>query len=273
MTATGRSSKLSPSSDNYPTPGWCVRRFLEKWPSLSDAGLRWLEPCAGDGSIIRAVDDFREARKMKPIQWTALELRNTADDLRAAVNHEGRSGDVIVRANFVGKRIVRVARCGKITSKIIDCPEDRFVLPGRFERSGAKPFDVVIMNPPFLLTMAFLMRCLELADTVIMLQRQNFIGGKKRNRWMLTHHPDFYMLPDRISFSGDGATDAIGHGWYTWEGEAIEGGTDDAGLFRLLRHTAAAERKADFPRIGLRRPTPTTPTLMRTRTRRKKKAA
>lgn len=276
MTATGRSSKLSPSADNYPTPGWCVRRFLEAWPSLAHVGTRWLEPCAGDGSIIRAVDEFREARGMTPLEWTAVEYRPTGDDLRAAVHYGGRGGNVFVRADFVGKRIVRIVRPGegdkvKITSKVIATPNERFVFPDSITRPApsktAKPFDVAITNPPFLLTMAFLTRCLELADVVVMLQRQNFIGGKKRNRWMRAHHPDFYMLPDRISFSGDGSTDAIGHGWYTWEDLDAEG----AGIFRLLEHTPTAERKADFPRIGLRRPIPTDRT--RVRVRRKKKAA
>lgn len=280
MTATGRSSKLSPSADNYPTPGWCIRRFLEEWPSFANVGTRWLEPCAGDGSIIRAVDDYREQRGMEAIEWTAVEYRPTGDDLRAAVHYDDRPGNVFVRADFVGKRIVRIAKPGpgdkmKISSKIIATPDERFDFPAAVLTQrvseygpGTKPFDVAIMNPPFLLTMAFLMRCLELADIVVMLQRQNFIGGKKRNRWVRANHPDFYMLPDRISFSGDGSTDAIGHGWYTWEDRDAEG----AGIFRLLEHTPTAERKADRPRIGLRRPIPSSPTRVRVR-RRKKKAA
>jgi hypothetical protein len=50
MSSTGRGTKREPN-DNYPTPGWCVRRLLEAWRPLEPAVL--VEPCCGDGAIIR----------------------------------------------------------------------------------------------------------------------------------------------------------------------------------------------------------------------------
>ena len=40
--------------DFYPTPVWCVHRLLDR---VRLPGRRWLDPCAGDGAIVRAVPD------------------------------------------------------------------------------------------------------------------------------------------------------------------------------------------------------------------------
>lgn len=64
MSATNRGA-VRRAMDYYPTPAWCVRRILEAVPLPRG---RWVEPSAGDGSIvreIRAAADF----------VTALELR------------------------------------------------------------------------------------------------------------------------------------------------------------------------------------------------------
>ena len=53
--------------DYYPTPGWCVDRLMD---ALELPGGRWLEPCAGDGAIVRAV----EARRTD-ITWTTVDVR------------------------------------------------------------------------------------------------------------------------------------------------------------------------------------------------------
>ena len=42
--------------DYYPTPSWCVRALLE---TVDLPTGTWLEPTAGDGAIIRAVDEYR----------------------------------------------------------------------------------------------------------------------------------------------------------------------------------------------------------------------
>lgn len=41
------------AADNYPTPPWCTRRILEAlWPD-GLGGLHIVEPCAGEGAIVR----------------------------------------------------------------------------------------------------------------------------------------------------------------------------------------------------------------------------
>src|SRR6185436_16791253 len=66
MSATGRGERLDKSgNDYYGTPHWCVDRFLEKIQLPS--GL-WVEPGAGKGNIIRAVNSIRN-----DIDWIAIE--------------------------------------------------------------------------------------------------------------------------------------------------------------------------------------------------------
>ncbi len=70
MSSTNR-GRARHRADNYPTPSWCVRRLLEV-VALPREG-RWLEPCAGDGAIIRATPPGPT--------WTAMELRPECEPL------------------------------------------------------------------------------------------------------------------------------------------------------------------------------------------------
>lgn len=69
MSATNRGAKRA-GHDNYPTPAYAVRRLLEAVPI---PGGRWLEPGAGSGAIIRAVNERRQ-----DVAWTAVEVRKRA---------------------------------------------------------------------------------------------------------------------------------------------------------------------------------------------------
>ena len=64
MSATGRGKKRR-LHDDYPTPKWCVDRLME---AINLPGGRWIEPCAGEGNIIRSLPDK---------DWTAVELRES----------------------------------------------------------------------------------------------------------------------------------------------------------------------------------------------------
>lgn len=66
MSATNRGGARS-EADYYPTPAWCVDRLLEE---LELPGGLWLEPGAGEGHIIRAVNAWRD-----DVRWRAIELR------------------------------------------------------------------------------------------------------------------------------------------------------------------------------------------------------
>lgn len=62
-----KEKRLGGEHESYPTPSWCVDRLLEEC-SLPPG--RWLEPSAGDGAIIRAVN-----ARIPDVEWTACEIR------------------------------------------------------------------------------------------------------------------------------------------------------------------------------------------------------
>ena len=75
---------------------------------------------------------------------------------------------------------------------------------------------LIITNPPFKLALEFINRSLELADTVAMLLRLNFLGSQKRAPFWRTHPCGVYVLPRRPSFTEDNRTDSTEYAWFVW---------------------------------------------------------
>lgn len=86
MSSTSRGGKRN-ESDYYPTPAWCVHRLLEK---VNLPAGKWLEPCAGHGDIIAAVNETRS-----DVIWTANELRTDTEALLTPMAKTVRIGDYI----------------------------------------------------------------------------------------------------------------------------------------------------------------------------------
>lgn len=77
--------------------------------------------------------------------------------------------------------------------------------------------DIIVTNPPFSIAQEFITHALELADTVIMLLRVNFLGSQKRYPFWVNNEPKaLYILSKRPSFTGTG-TDSTEYAWYIWE--------------------------------------------------------
>jgi len=172
VSATGRGAKRS-DADFYPTPASATLAILR---ALALPGGRWLEPSAGDGAIIRAVNAMRS-----DVRWTACELRMECAPRLAAVD---RTAEIVAGVNFL---------TADITQR----------------------FDVALLNPPFCDAVAFIAKCLDCADWVVALERVNFLGSAGRNRFWREHAPDLYLLPERPSFTGEG-TDATEYAWFVW---------------------------------------------------------
>lgn len=171
MSATNRGGTRN-EADFYPTPAWCVHRLLE---TVSLPGGVWLEPAAGDGALIRAVN-----QKRSDIQWAAMDIRPEMEDpCRAA-------GADFMTADFPA----------------LQYQGDRFA--------------VAITNPPYSLAQEFIEQGLQVAETVIMLLRLNYLAGGKRADFMRAMPPDVYVLPNRPSFTG-GGTDATEYAWFIWK--------------------------------------------------------
>lgn len=164
--------------DFYETPPDAVQRLLERlWLPKGD----WLEPSAGTGNIIRAVDAARRYR----VNWYACEL-NPAH---------------------------RKALLSVVDGPQLYCGYD--FLSGDF--TGCN-FDVAIANPPFSKALEFVQEMLLIADHVVALLRLNFLESQKRAEFFATEMPDIYVLPNRPSFTGNG-TDRTAYAWFHWTPE------------------------------------------------------
>lgn len=77
--------------------------------------------------------------------------------------------------------------------------------------------DLIFTNPPYSIAQEFVEHSLEVADTVIMLLRINFLGAQKRYKFFFENEPDaLYVLSKRPSFTGKG-TDSTEYAWYIWQ--------------------------------------------------------
>ena len=207
MSSTARGG-IRNVADNYPTPGWTVHRLLEK--CKLPAG-HWLEPGGGEGSIIRAANEYRT-----DITWWSTELREEArDHLTTAVG----SPDRVSIGNYLE---------GPLTFPV-----------------ATPRFAAALGNPPFRLAREFIERSLLYADNVVMLLRLNFLGSDARCEWMQKSPPDCYVLPNRPPFRGSGS-DSIEYAWMHWEGFKQRG----FGLFRVLNTTPLDVRK-EYKRLQI----------------------
>lgn len=116
MSSTNRRDRGGEGRDYFPTPAWCVHRLLEACPL---SGGDWLEPAAGDGAIIRAVNE-----KRSNVRWWAnephqkpvgIQARITSLDFRAIDPAAEAAVDVIITNPPFGlafKDDHRCPRCG-----------------------------------------------------------------------------------------------------------------------------------------------------------------
>ena len=101
-------------------------------------------------------------------------------------------------------------------------PRMRGVKAGDFLQIPPVPeYDVIITNPPYSLALEFVQRALEWRrdeySIVAMLLRVNFLGSRKRAKWLRDHPPRLHVTPRRPCFTGDGKTDATEYAWFVWK--------------------------------------------------------
>lgn len=210
MNRTGR-GKRKKLLENYETPEWAVHRLLESieigvHPSCA-RNARWLEPCAGRGNIIKAVNNYwgRTAK----INWTAIEANPR-----------------------------NVQRLRKIIS-----PE-RVIHGNYFDQKLRKGYAVIISNPAFTIAYEVIQKSLLYADYVIMLLRIEWLSTAKRHDFISAHVPDVYVLPNRPSYTGDGNTDSSEYGWFIWPPKNTDFRVRTVGKIKILNLTDKATRKA-----------------------------
>jgi len=203
VSATNRSAERL-ALDDYPTPRWCVHRLLEVYELR---GGLWLEPCAGAGSILRAVAEVRsdvlwQANDLNPDHYRTLGRR---DDVRLVMGDDAR--EIVVHPEVV----------------------------------------VAITNPPFGPSLDILRHLLDAGVRLpIFLQRLNWAAGPRRELFRALK-PSSLVLPDRPSFMDlyevekpdvlKAQTDSIEYAWFVFDGR---------GEFRVLGDTPSEVRAAEI---------------------------
>lgn len=254
MTSSGRGDRRGGLDDDYRTPAWCVRRLMDtgKTPLSADfteeSRPLWCDPCAGDGAIPNAVNEWRRAHGLVLPRWFLIEVRPAMEEALHAVDGVMR----VVIDDAVGARVRQAVVNGKVRPVV------------EYQRKAASvdaSVKLSIFNPPFPLAMLFWKRFRYFGAAAFMLQRGNFCGGEERHD-DFADLPDRYDLPNRVDFTGDGRTDSIGHSWY---GLPRINGTPS---WTLLGLTPIDERRGDRPLVSRDRPMPTGEGRLKKRRRR-----
>jgi hypothetical protein len=199
VSATNRGAKRKPG-DFYETHAWCVERFTE---ALRLPGGRWLEPAAGRGAIVRAVN-------RPDVVWDAVELSQENWQRIEGVTGVTVHGDFLQVAEQMKALVV-------------------------------EPYEVVMTNPPYSLAQEFIEACFPLARHVVMLLRINFLASEARAGFMRAFPPDIYVLPNRPDFTGGGG-DSTEYAWFHWDMERPRSESDGGRVF-VLNTTPLRVRK------------------------------
>lgn len=161
--------------DDFPSPRWPVHRLLEAYQL---PGGVWLEPCAGEGSIIKAVNEFRS-----DVIWLANEINPGCESSLLAIPN---------------MHAVAVSDARQLTL-------------------ACAPPAVIITNPPFMYAEEILERCLSIKSLTIFLKRIDWCTGPRAEIYRQLS-PSLYALPNRPSFTDDGKTDSSDYAWHVFDG-------------------------------------------------------
>ena len=164
--------------DYYATPQWCVEILLAHCDL--PAG-EWLEPCAGEGAIIDAVNDCRS-----DVQWSAGEIQ----------------------PQFMG-----VLQSKARTVVIGDFRDSAKKLLEWYPHPA-----VIITNPPYYMAHDIVTSAIRFTDfstIVAMLLPLTYLASRGRSQFLRFNVPDVYILSQRPEFVG-GGTAPTDYAWMVW---------------------------------------------------------
>lgn len=159
-----KANKEREANDYYATKPEEVRNILET-AGINLDGYNVLEPCAGEGYMLKGIEDYIAGKGWK-------------------VNLYG--GDIKYREKNVSKTSFQVG-------EDMDFLGDNYKIPW-------DP-DWIIMNPPYSIAEPFTIRALEMANKgLVILVRLQFLEGKGRFENIFKDNPpnDVYVYVDRI---------------------------------------------------------------------------
>ena len=190
MSSTNRSDKRKEhKSDFYITPPAAVIDFLDACPRLGKEKAHddflWLEPGAGDGSIIHTCRTYWAAKITQPL-WLAVELQQ---EMKFAL---------------------------KGCADGVQCPKDYLTY---IPDIGLEP-SVIFGNPPYSLAREFIEHSQSIVSKqgdIAMLLRVGFCESQERFDFWSSFKvkPDMYILHKRPSFT-NGGTDSCCYAWLHW---------------------------------------------------------
>jgi hypothetical protein len=178
--------------DWYRTPAWTLLRLREKLALGSSFGLRYLEPGAGDGILIRAFNTWQERRRLPCPAWDAFEIDEQHRTLLATTGARVRIADVLTPPTDIEAR-----------------------------------YDVALGNPSYEIAEAVVRRCRTAARQTVLLLPIDFLGSAERQAMFAADMPNVFILPQRPTFivvnkiADDGGTstttsDAQVYAWLHW---------------------------------------------------------
>lgn len=179
MSATNRGAERK-AYDFYATPIDVVLNFLEKQniSKLNQGGGVILEPSAGTGNIIKALNTYYKDRKIE-----ACEIRQEEELGLKEISDE------VIIGNFLE----------------LDIDKKYDVIIGNPPYSLAREFVEKSLN------------CLKDDGVLIFLLRTAFLESKSRYEfWQKNPLSGLYTLSKRPSFTGKG-TDATSYSWFVWD--------------------------------------------------------
>ncbi len=169
-------------NDHYVTPDWAVRRLPEAWNPAKFA--RILDPCAAAGELIT----------------TAKEIFPQALFAGCEINPE------------FTEALTEVTNGAAVIGDFLD----------QIEIFKRLDLDLVLTNPPYNQAEAFIKAGLQVAPVVAMLLRINFLAAQKRRNFLAKARPGVFVLPNRPSFTGDGA-DQTEYAWFVFGDARVAG--------------------------------------------------
>jgi hypothetical protein len=154
-----------------------VTRALVPHLSMYDSAL---DPCAGEGAILDELSDHYGSPRYHGIELDA-------------------------------------GRACACTSSGFSCSQGDALICDWMVPHNGKPYDLIVMNPPYSLALEFIKKALAShPKEIAVLLRLNFLASKKRAAFWKTHpNCDVLVLPKRPSFTGKG-TDATEYAWFVF---------------------------------------------------------
>lgn len=178
MSSTNRGAARQPD-DFYETPAWCTRSIMSHMPRFSSA----LDPCAGKGAILSAVDQWGSYLNLHAIE---------IDSDRSAKINDSVTSSVV---------------CGD--ALVIEWPKVDLIITN-------PPYSLAL---PFVKRACDYLSQWGKGQAAFLL-RLAFLESKERNEFLRHRMPDdVYALPKRPSFI-NGKTDSCAYAWFVWGAKA-----------------------------------------------------